>query len=210
MTRKKRIILISIISTVFAVLIAIIVAMGIYFSIYYHAENELVDAFLEDSQVVKTEIDKNKIAFIPENPKAGFIFYPGGKVEAEAYYPLMAECANNGILSVIVEMPFNLAVFNVNGAEGIKEEFPQIEKWFLGGHSLGGSMVASYLEKNIEDYDGLILLGSYSTADFSGSVLEVNWQPQYHQHCSLLVGLLRCFDDQAMLHLEMIQMFCAP
>ena len=173
MTRKKRIILISIISTVFAILIAIIAAMGIYFSIYYHAENELVDAFLEDSQVVKTVIDKNKIAFVPENPKAGFIFYPGGKVEAEAYYPLMAECANNGILSVIVEMPFNLAVFNVNGAEGIKEEFPQIEKWFLGGHSLGGSMVASYLEKNIEDYDGLILLGSYSTADFSGSDIRV-------------------------------------
>ena len=34
-------------------------------------------------------------------------------------------------------------------------------------------MAASYLEKNSADYDGLILLGSYSTADLSSSELSV-------------------------------------
>ena len=34
-------------------------------------------------------------------------------------------------------------------------------------------MAASYLEKNAEDYEGLILLGSYSTADLSATDLDV-------------------------------------
>lgn len=169
MTRKKRIILISIISVICALLIALIVAIGIYLGTYYHADEEKVDAFLETCWVEITEIDENKVAFIPESPIAGFIFYPGGKVEAEAYYPLMAECAKNGVLSVIVEMPFNLAVFDINAAEGIKDYFPNVEKWYIGGHSLGGSMAAAYLDKNIEEYKGLILLGSYSTIDFRDS-----------------------------------------
>lgn len=53
-----------------------------------------------------------------------------------------------------------------------KEE-PEIEDWYIGGHSLGGSMAASYLVDHIEDYEGLILLGSYSTADLSQSDLAV-------------------------------------
>ena len=40
-------------------------------------------------------------------------------------------------------------------------------------HHLGGSMAASYLASHTEDFDGLILLGSYSTADLSGSGLAV-------------------------------------
>ncbi len=173
MTRKKRIILTLIISVICVLLFTLLISMGIYLGTYYHAEDTKVDAFLEMSQVEKIDIDKNKVAFVPQNPKAGFIFYPGGKVEAEAYYPLMAENAKQGVLSIIVEMPFNLAVFDINGAEGIKEEFPNVEKWYIGGHSLGGSMASSYLDKNREDYDGLILLGSYSTVDFSDSDISV-------------------------------------
>jgi pimeloyl-ACP methyl ester carboxylesterase len=43
----------------------------------------------------------------------------------------------------------------------------------MGGHSLGGSMAASYLEKNAKSYDGLVLLGSYSTANLSKADLDV-------------------------------------
>ncbi len=173
MTKKKRIILISSISTACAILLALIIAAGIYLGTYYHADDTLVDAFLEFDDAYKKEIDKNTVAFVPQSPKAGFIFYPGGKVEVDAYYPLMAECAKNGILSIAVEMPFNLAVFDINGADGIREKYPEIEKWYIGGHSLGGSMASSYLDKNREDFEGLILLGSYSTADFSGSDISV-------------------------------------
>ena len=85
----------------------------------------------------------------------------------------MAACAEQGILCILVKMPFNLAVLDVNAADSLREQYPEIERWYIGGHSLGGSMAASYLEKHTEDYEGLILLGSYSTADLSGSGLEV-------------------------------------
>ena len=34
-------------------------------------------------------------------------------------------------------------------------------------------MAASYLSKNVDEFEGLILLGSYSTADLSGTDLDV-------------------------------------
>jgi hypothetical protein len=99
------------------------------------------------------------------------VFYPGGKVEYTAYEPLMMNLASNGVLCILIEMPFNLAVLDVNAANGICELYPDIEKWYIGGHSLGGSMAASYISKHTEDFVGIVLLGSYSTADLSdGSV----------------------------------------
>ncbi len=84
---------------------------------------------------------------------AGLIFYPGGKVEYTAYQPLMAACAERDILCVLVEMPFNLAVFDINAADGIQEQYPEVGHWYIGGHSLGGSMAASYLSKHTEKFD---------------------------------------------------------
>ena len=69
-------------------------------------------------------------------------------------------------------MPFHLAVFNINGADGIIDHY-DIDNWYIGGHSLGGSMAASYVSNHLDDYNGLILLASYSTEDLSQSNLCV-------------------------------------
>lgn len=79
----------------------------------------------------------------------------------------MESLAQKGILCVLVRMPFNLAVFDDNAADGIREMFPEITDWYIGGHSLGGSMAAAYLEKHPSDFKGLLLLAAYSTADLS-------------------------------------------
>lgn len=79
----------------------------------------------------------------------------------------MESLSQKGILCVLVRMPFNLAVFDVNAADGIREIFPEITDWYIGGHSLGGSMAAAYLEKHPSDFKGLLLLAAYSTADLS-------------------------------------------
>ena len=94
-------------------------------------------------------------------------------MEYTAYVPLIQACAENGILCVLVEMPFNLAVLYISAADGIMGEHPEISDWYIGGHSLGGSMAASYLADHADDYEGLILLGSYSTADLSADDLKV-------------------------------------
>lgn len=85
----------------------------------------------------------------------------------------MEALASKGIMCVLVEMPFRLAVFDMDAAEGIQKQYPEVEKWYIGGHSLGGSMAASYLSKCEKTFEGLVLLGSYSTADLSDMDLEV-------------------------------------
>ena len=166
--RKPFIIIISAILTL-AILVG---ACAVYLGDYYRADHEVIGAFLPQGTTWVEEPDET-IVFEPEGATKGFIFYPGGKVEHRAYIPLMQACAEQGILCVLVEMPFNLAVLDINAADGIQEQYPQVQDWYIGGHSLGGSMAAAYLEKNAEDYEGLILLGSYSTADLSQSGLEV-------------------------------------
>ena len=168
---RKRRLLIWLCSVV--LLVAIIFAVcAVYLSDYYRADEEAIAAFAAENEVDQY-YDDGMIVFEPETATSGFIFYPGGKVEYTAYAPLMEACASKGILCVLVEMPFNLAVLNINAVDGVQERYPWIEDWYIGGHSLGGSMAAAYLEKNINEYEGLVLLGSYSTADISQADIEV-------------------------------------
>lgn len=171
--RKKRIIVWS---SVAAVLLILVIGCGRYFGDYYRADMTVIEGYMTEHPVEKQALSEKVTVYRPEGeetPENGFIFYPGGKVEAVAYEPLLKALASEGVLCVLVEMPFHLAVFDMNAAEGIPEQFPGITNWYVGGHSLGGSMAASYLAKRAEDYAGLILLGSYSTADLSETGLSV-------------------------------------
>ena len=167
-----------------AVVLIIAAACGFYINDYYHAGEEAVLAAGEAAADYTSQQDGDTLVFLPEGADgavldgsgpddAGLIFYPGGKVEYTAYAPLMEAFAERGVLCILVEMPGNLAVLDVNAADGYREEFPEIEHWYVGGHSLGGSMVASYAAKHAGDLDGLILLAAYSTADLNGTGLDV-------------------------------------
>ena len=157
---------------VFIAIAVIFGAAAIYLGDYYHADNGAIGAMLPAGSSWKETPDKT-IVFEPDGATKGFIFYPGGKVEYTAYIPLMAALAEKGVLCIIVEMPFNLAVLDVNAADGIRENYPEITEWYIGGHSLGGSMAASYAAKNAGDFAGLVLLASYSTENISESGLSV-------------------------------------
>lgn len=169
---KKKKLLISLIS-VFVVVTVVVAFCGVYVSDYYRAETEAFANVSAYKNVTRKINEDGNVVYEPDNPIAGLIFYPGGKVEYTAYEPLMASCAEKGILCVLVEMPFNLAVFDVKAADGIQEKYPEIENWYIGGHSLGGSMAAAYLGENEDDFEGLVLLGSYSTEDLSDTDLKV-------------------------------------
>lgn len=169
--KKKRILRSTLIVLVTFFIIGTV--FGIYVSDYYRADIAAIETFPCSTSVTKTFLANGVIAYSPENAKSGFIFYPGGKVEYTSYEPLLKACAENNILCILVQMPFNLAVFDISAADGIREQFPEIENWYIGGHSLGGSMAASYISKNVDKFDGLILLASYSTADLSETDLNI-------------------------------------
>ena len=169
--RKRKIFITA--ASIVLVLAIITRVCASYVGDYYRADQNAIETFAPMNAVSTELLDDGTLVFKPENATKGFVFYPGGKVEYTAYQPLMAACAQQGILCILVEMPFNLAVLDINAADGIQEQHPEIEKWYIGGHSLGGSMAASHLANHIDDYDGLILLGSYSTADLSKTGLDV-------------------------------------
>ena len=157
-------------------ILLLVVSFFIYVGNYYHANLEDISVFASDG-TYKEVLDDNTIVYSSKEASTGIIFYPGGKVEHLAYEPLVMECSKYGYLCAIVDMPFNLAVFDIDKASSVLKEYPEIDTWYIGGHSLGGSMAASYLESNHEDYTGLVLLGSYSTVDLSNTSLTYNLPP---------------------------------
>lgn len=156
-----------------AAILAIILACAVYLGDFYRADMEKVEAFMPETAVGMGQIEEGYLVFEPESADAGFIFYPGGKVEYTSYIPLMKSLASEGVLCVLVKMPFRLAVLDIDAAEGVSEQFPKIENWYIGGHSLGGSMAAAYLSENETKFEGLVLLGAYSASDLSESDLSV-------------------------------------
>ena len=167
--KKLKIILISLLCVV-AICCA---GFGVYVSDYYRANDTALAATFSDNEVTVIEKNNDCMVFTPKNPERGMVFYPGGKVEYTAYAPLMKELAREGFFCVLVKMPFNLAVFDINAADDVISEYTNIDEWYIAGHSLGGAMAASYASKNADKLEGLILLAAYSTEDLNGSGLNV-------------------------------------
>ena len=163
------------------ILLAVIAAgFAWYVNDYYHADATALAAASDENGtadgVTVRELAGGDLAFVPNHPVAGLIFYPGGKVQPEAYAPLMERCAQQGVLCVLVKPLFNLAILDMNAADGIAAQFPGIETWAIAGHSLGGVAAAEYVAKHAGDFHVVAFLASYPSTDlstFTGSALSV-------------------------------------
>lgn len=123
---------------------------------------EALAALENDDQVLV--INKKWMVFAPINAatSTGVIIYPGGHVDPRAYAPLAKEIARAGYLVVLPPMPLNMAFTNANVADKIIDANPDIESWYIGGHSLGGVIAAEYTVANLEKIDGLFMWASYT------------------------------------------------
>jgi hypothetical protein len=155
------------------VLIAATVALALligaavaYLGTYYRADTTAIEAFGTVAANERTLADGTMV-FGTGEEEIGFLFYPGGKVDHISYVPLMRALAAKGIFAVLIPMPCRLAVLDSNAADGICEQFPTILRWYIGGHSLGGSMAGNYYAKHSDKLSGLVLLGAYVTTDIS-------------------------------------------
>lgn len=161
--------------------IIVIIIIGILFGGFYiytldYYRVDVTDIKELESSKVRIESNDQLTFFYPDentDRSTAFIFYPGGKVEYTAYSPLLVKLAEKGITGILVKMPFNLAVFNINAADKIFNDLPEIKNWYIGGHSLGGAMASSYASNNSESMKGLILLAAYPVNDISMPVLAV-------------------------------------
>ena len=158
----------KILITVAALILVLSLGIGIYVGDYYRTDTKASEALLEQLDY-RFGIRSGFSEYAPVDGRysKGIIFYPGGKVEHTAYEPLMAACAEKGILCVLVKMPCNLAVLDMSAAADVLALYPEIEEWYIAGHSLGGSMAASFAS-GCEEIEGVILLASYSTESLEG------------------------------------------
>jgi hypothetical protein len=140
---------------------------------------EALDALVSD-ELVEVRNGDDWITFTPLNSSAitGFIFYPGGNVEPEAYSIVARGIAEQGFFVSIIKFPFDLAFFAPKKGGWLFSLYPNITSWFIGGHSLGGAMAARFVYDSSSSFSGLVLLASYpgaskSLANTNISVLSI-------------------------------------
>ena len=154
----------------------------IYVSIYYRTDEVALKMYQEgkdSNQIVSYE---NMTIIEPEVENGtGIIFYPGAKVEARAYVPLLSQLADEGYTTVLLEMPFNMAIFDSdaakdvfallddtgnNEASEVAGKLEHVSEWYMMGHSMGGAMASDFASKHQDAVEGVILIGAYVYGDY--------------------------------------------
>ena len=135
-----------------------------YVSDYYLAEDVALEVMAQGSGIT---VQDNLTILSPTYPTdTAIIFYPGAKVEAEAYLPLLDQIRQTGVTCILVHMPFNMAIFDADAAEEVISRFPEIQHWYVAGHSMGGAMASKFASEHPDQVDGLILMGAYIYGDY--------------------------------------------
>ena len=156
--RARRILL-----ALLALLVLGAAGFGFYVGDYYRAELAAL-AVLDEPGL---SIDGDTTILNPASASdTGILFYPGAKVEAEAYLPLLDQLRDQGFTCFLIHMPANMAIFDAGAALDVIDAHPEISHWYLAGHSMGGAMASSCAADNPDAFDGLILLGAYLYGDY--------------------------------------------
>ncbi len=155
------------------VLIAVLAAAvvgGLVWLRPFPAGDTALAALQSDATV--TVIDHpTTIEFIPaqlSEPQVGLVFSPGARVDARAYAALLRPAAEAGYLVVILKEPFGLAITQIGQSAGPIADHPEVERWAVGGHSLGGVSAAWFAADHLDVVNGLLLWASFPNDDMSG------------------------------------------
>ncbi len=115
-----------------------------------------------DRTTTFTRID---LAPVGRRATAGLVFYPGARVDPRAYLPLLTQVAQQGYRVVVLKPPYDLAVLDPGAADRVVRDYAEVERWAVGGHSLGGTMAARYAGRDPAKVGALVLWASYPARD---------------------------------------------
>jgi len=127
----------------------------------FYADECVYGALKSDKDII-VKTTKKSIQFIPTKEYSiGIIYYPGGRVEAQSFAMSARYFAKAGYFVLLEKMPCGLAMMDIHRALKIKQKYENIKTWVLAGFSLGGVSAIYHIQRHLNEYDGLVLYGSY-------------------------------------------------
>lgn len=159
---------------VVAVALVAALAAGVYLGTPHHGSDASIDSVESDPGVaLSQQDDRYRLAPPDRNASTGLVFYPGARVHPDAYLAVLAPLVREANVTVVVpKPPLNLAVLDQGMADASVDE-SGVDRWYVGGHSLGGAMACRYAADDPGAVDGVVLYAAYCDRDISETELAV-------------------------------------
>jgi len=163
------------IGVVAALLVVVLVAVGflVWANMVMQGDRDRAIEVWTENDVEVTSTD-HSVVLEPTGVASGtgLVFIPGAKVDPYAYLYKLSEIVERTGATIVITKPIlNLAFFDQRPLDTFTDDAPGVDRWFVGGHSLGG--VRACMLADDPAVDGLILFGSYCANDLTDSGLEV-------------------------------------
>ncbi|HET7821076.1 MAG TPA: alpha/beta hydrolase [Ornithinibacter sp.] len=104
----------------------------------------------------------------------GVFFQPGARVDARAYAAVLRPLAEAGHPVVIAKQPLGIAFLALPAFDAARSDHPEVARWVVGGHSLGGTVAVIQADDSDTDTTapavGLLLYASYPAGDVRASL----------------------------------------
>ncbi|WP_066521691.1 alpha/beta family hydrolase [Curtobacterium ammoniigenes] len=141
-----------------------------------HSAVEPALAAMRSDSTVSVSETATRIVIRPTSAPdtTGVFFQPGALVDARAYAAALRPEAEQGHIVVIAKQPLDIAFLATGAFSAAQRSFPQVTRWVIGGHSLGGTVAA--IEANDGQHDsrspvvGLFFWASYPASDLHASL----------------------------------------
>ena len=152
-----------------SLLAAVLTALGVGLLAWlrpFPADQVALDA-MSSTREVRVSSSATRITLTPiadpsgRGPRVGLVFQPGARVDARAYVALLRRVSAQGILVVVVKQPMGIGSTATDAPAEVIEDHPEVRRWYVGGHSLGGVVASGFATDNTEDVSGLLLWASY-------------------------------------------------
>ena len=154
-----------------------IVALLIWTQLVMPADRDAAQAVF-DNPAVRVSDTAAGVVLAPTGKASGtgLVFIPGAKVDPYAYLATFAGTVEQTGLTVVITKPtLNLAFFDLRPLDTFTAAAPDVDRWFVGGHSLGGVRACMFAQdaNDEPEVSGLVLLGSYCASALETAELPV-------------------------------------
>jgi len=130
-------------------------------------------ALVPDAAVDVVEQD-GWYALVPRDAgPVGLVHIPGARVDVRASAAVLRPLAEAGYPVVVLRPPLGIALTAPDAPAAAMDAFADVDRWVVGGHSLGGVAAAGYAADHGDEVAGLLLHASYPMADMSDADLDV-------------------------------------